>query len=146
VPQRLLLSVACAAAALPSASACRTRGTPDSVDQPAWPSRVASRAREIEQLGYLGKGSSVRWMIARWRPPKTPCQPKRRLLTRHAPWLLLRAPDLLKEEERADLKRVLAADGLVAAGYRLVQRFRDALHDLDVIAFKQWLIARQQVT
>ena len=60
--------------------------------------------REIEELGYQGKGSSVRWMIARWRPPKTPRQPRRRLLTRHVPWLLLRAPDLLKDEERVDLR------------------------------------------
>jgi len=96
--------------------------------------------REIEQLGYLGKGSAVRWMIARWRPPKTRGQPKRRLLTRHVPWLLLRTPDLLKNEERADLERVLAADALLDAGYKLVQRFRIALHDLDVTAFKQWLI------
>jgi hypothetical protein len=97
-------------------------------------------AREIEQQGYLGKGSAVRWMIARWRPPKTRGQPKRRLLTRHVPWLLLRAPDLLKQEERADLERVLAADVLLDAGYQFVQRFRTALHDLDVVAFKQWLI------
>jgi transposase len=96
--------------------------------------------REIEQLGYQGKGSSVRWMIARWRPPKTPRQPKRRLLTRHVPWLLLRAPELLKDEERLDLERVLAADELLDAGYKLVQRFRTALHELDVTAFKQWLI------
>jgi transposase len=96
--------------------------------------------REIEELGYRGKGSAVRWMIARWRPPKTPRQPRRRLLTRHVPWLLLRSPDLLKEEERADLERVLAADGLLDAGYKLVQRFRDALHELDVSAFKQWLL------
>ena len=60
--------------------------------------------REIEQLGYLGKGSAVRWMIARWRPAKARGQPKRRLLTRHVPWLLLRAPGLLKQEERADLE------------------------------------------
>ena len=96
--------------------------------------------REIEELGYQGKGSSVRWMIARWRPPKTPRQPKRRLLTRHVPWLLLRAPELLKDEERLDLERVLAADELLDAGYKLVQRFRVALHELDVTAFKQWLI------
>jgi len=96
--------------------------------------------REIEELGYQGKGSSVRWMIARWRPPKTPRQPKRRLLTRHVPWLLLRAPELLKDEERLDLERVLAADELLDAGYKLVQRFRVALHEFDVTAFKQWLI------
>jgi transposase len=29
---------------------------------------------------------------------------------------------------------------LLAAGYQLVQRFRVALHDLDVTAFKDWLI------
>jgi transposase len=96
--------------------------------------------REIEQLGYLGKGSAVRWMIARWRPPKTRGQPKRRLLTRHVRWLLVRAPNLLKDDERADLERVLAADAVLDAGYQLVQRFRTALHDLDVTAFKQWLL------
>jgi transposase len=96
--------------------------------------------REIEQLGYLGKGSAVRWMIARWRPPKTRGQPKRRLLTRHVPWLLLRAPELLTDEERADLERVLAADAELDAGYQLVQQFRVALHARDVMAFKHWLI------
>ena len=96
--------------------------------------------RELEQLGYLGKGSAVRWMIARWRPPKTPRQPRRRLLTQHVPWLLLRAPDLLKKEERLDLERVLAADEWLDAGYKLVQRFRDALHDRDVTAFQHWLL------
>ena len=79
-------------------------------------------------------------MIARWRPPKTRGQPKRRLLTRHVPWLLLRAPDLLKDEERAELARVLAADALLDAGYKLVQGFRTALHDLDVTAFKHWVL------
>jgi transposase len=96
--------------------------------------------REIEQLGYQGKGSAVRIMIARWRPPKVRGQPRRRLLARHVPWLVLRAPDLLKDDERLDLERVLAADELLDAGYQLVQRFRVALHDLDVSAFKQWLL------
>jgi transposase len=96
--------------------------------------------REIEDLGYEGKGSSVRWMIARWRSPKVPRERRRRLLTRHVPWLLLRAPELLKEEELADLERVLAADDQLAAGYALVQRFRQALHELDVIAFEHWLV------
>src|SRR5262249_696204 len=35
---------------------------------------------------------------------------------------------------------VLAADALLDAGYNLVQRFRAALHELDVTAFKQWLL------
>ena len=96
--------------------------------------------REIEQLGYQGKGSAVRLMVARWRAPKVRGQARRRLLTRHVPWLLLRAPELLKEDERSDLERVLAADQLLAAGYTLVQRFRAALHDLDVNAFTQWLV------
>jgi len=96
--------------------------------------------REIEQLGYKGKGSAVRLMIARWRAAKIRGQRRRRLLTRHVPWPLLRAPDLLKEDERIDLERVLAADELLDVGYKLVQRFRAALHDLDVSAFKQWLL------
>jgi transposase len=95
--------------------------------------------RELEQLGYQGKGSAVRLMIARWRLPKTRGQPRRRLLTRHVPWLLLRAPELLKDEERLDLQRVLAADVLLDAGYKLVQRFRLALQERDVATFKQWL-------
>jgi hypothetical protein len=65
---------------------------------------------------------------------KTPPQAKRRLLTRHVPWLLLRAPDLVKEHARADLERVLAVDELRNADYHLVQRFRRVLHDLHVIA------------
>jgi hypothetical protein len=40
------------------------------------------------------------------------------------PWLLLRSPELLKSDERDDLERVLAADGLLDSGYELVQRFR----------------------
>jgi transposase len=79
-------------------------------------------------------------MIARWRPPNSPRQPRRRLLTRRVPWLLLRAPDLLKEQELVDLERVLAADELLATGYALVQRFRTALHQLDVNAFTHWLV------
>ena len=100
---------------------------------------VYSRVR-LNNSAISEKVSAVRWMIARWRPPKTRGQPKRRLLTRHVAWLLLRAPDRLKDEERADLERVLAADALLNAGYQLVQRFRTALHDLDVRAFNQWLI------
>jgi transposase len=46
----------------------------------------------------------------------------------------------LKDEERADLERVLAADELLDAGHKLVQRFRVALYDPDVNAFKQWLL------
>jgi hypothetical protein len=46
----------------------------------------------------------------------------------------------LKDDERADLERVLSADELLDAGCKLVQRFRVALHDLNVTAFKQWLI------
>ena len=40
------------------------------------------------------------------------------------------------------LERELAADAYLDAGDQvLVQRFRAALHDLDVNAFKQWLLA-----
>ncbi len=46
----------------------------------------------------------------------------------------------MKDEERLDLERVLAADASLDAGYTLVQRFRVALHDLDVTAFKHWLL------
>jgi transposase len=35
---------------------------------------------------------------------------------------------------------VLAADEWLDAGYTLVQRFRVALHDRDVAAFKHWLL------
>ena len=46
----------------------------------------------------------------------------------------------LEEDECDDLERVLAADGCLDAGYKLVQRFRVALHELDVPAVKQWLL------
>ena len=35
---------------------------------------------------------------------------------------------------------MLAPDELLDVGYKLLQRFRAALHDLDVSAFKQWLL------
>jgi hypothetical protein len=38
------------------------------------------------------------------------------------------------------LERVLAADVLLASDYLRVQRFRVALHDLDVTVFKHWLL------
>jgi hypothetical protein len=99
---------------------------------------VSSRVKL--NISAISKGSAVRWMMARWRPPKTRGPPKRRLLTRHVPWLLLRAPDVLKEDERADLERVMAVDAWLDAGYKLVRRFRVALHELDVTAFKPWLL------
>jgi transposase len=39
-----------------------------------------------------------------------------------------------------DLERVLAADEVLDAGPKLVQRFRVALHELDVTAFMQWVL------
>jgi transposase len=94
--------------------------------------------REIEQQGYTGSGASVRWMLARWRPPKA-CPSRPRLRRQHVRWLLLRAADRLEPDEQRDLERVLAADAVLARGYALVQRFREVLHQRDVAGFEQWL-------
>jgi hypothetical protein len=63
-----------------------------------WPAAIAemklsSGETPPQQSGCRGRG-----------------QPKRRLPSRHVPWLLLRAPDLLKVDERGDLERVLGAE------------------------------------
>lgn len=80
------------------------------------------------------------WLVARWRPTKVPHERKRRqLTTARALGFLPRAPALLKEEERADLERVWQADQLLADGSALVQHLRQALHELNVAAFVQWL-------
>jgi transposase len=100
--------------------------------------------RELEARGYQGSGSSVRWLIARWRPPRPPPPARRpRLLRHHVRWLLLRDPALLNEEERPDLARVLAADPVLAGAHALVQQFRAALHARDLPGFEQWLCAAQ---
>jgi transposase len=93
--------------------------------------------REIEALGYRGSGSTVRGTLARWRLPRAPRSG--RSPRQHVRWLLIRAPDQLKEKERIDVQRVLAADALLAQGYDLVQRFRILLHELDVTGFDRWL-------
>jgi transposase len=100
--------------------------------------------RELEARGYRGSGSSVRWLIARWRPPKPPPPARRpRLLRRHGRWLRLRDPAHLKEDERPDLERVLAADPVLAAAHALVQQFRTALHARDLPGCERWLCAAQ---
>jgi transposase len=95
--------------------------------------------RELEARGYQGSGSSVRWLIARWRPAKPPRPAYRpRLLRKHVRWLLLRDPKHVKEEERPDLERILAADPVLARAYELVQQFRDVLHARDLGSFEAW--------
>ena len=96
-------------------------------------------AAEIAALGYTGSGSSVRWMIARWRPARSPPHQRRPRLKQHVRWLLLRPPERLTADERSDLARVLAADPALAAGHALAQRFRDALRRRDLGAFEPWL-------
>ena len=76
--------------------------------------------REIEQLGLPRQRLRRPLDDCTLAPSENTWPPERRLLTRHVPWLLLRAPDLLKADERADLDRVLAADASLAVGYKLV--------------------------
>jgi transposase len=94
---------------------------------------------EIAELGYAGSGSSVRWMIARWRPERSPPDQQRPRHTQHLRWLLLRPPERLTADEHADLARDLAADPDLAAGHALAKRFRDALRRRHLDAFEGWL-------
>jgi transposase len=99
---------------------------------------------EIAARGYTGSGSSVRWMIARWRPARSTPHERRPRHKQHVRWLLLRPPERLTTAEQSDLARVLAADPDLAAGHALAQRFRDALRRRDLAAFEPWLADAQR--
>jgi hypothetical protein len=50
----------------------------------------------------------------------------------------LRPPDQLKPEEQTALQQILDEDAQLAAGYRLLQRFRELIVERDVAALDTW--------
>lgn len=83
-----------------------------------------------------------------WRPPRLP-KPLRQRRNRRAldhrrlRRLLTRAPERLKDDERAVVQRLLDADETVSAAYTLVQRFRTVLKDKDAAGLETWLTDAQ---
>src|SRR5713226_7248598 len=97
-------------------------------------SNILQLHREIAELGYLGSRSLMYRALVPWRGPRPPPQadagsrrrggrPRRakRLSLR---WLCLRPPHQLDHEEQKALQLALEEDERLAAGYRLLQRFR----------------------
>jgi transposase len=54
-------------------------------------------------------------------------------------WLCLRPPDQLKPEEHTVLEQILEEDAELAAGYRLLQRFRELIAERNGAALDTWL-------
>lgn len=101
---------------------------------------VSQLYREIVDHGYRGSRSLLHQALASWRPPRPPPQPRpargRRLSLR---WLCLRPPQQLDTAELATLSQVLSADGELATGYALLQRFRSLVKHQDQRALDGWL-------
>jgi hypothetical protein len=96
---------------------------------------------ELRARGYRGSGTSVRSLIARWRPPKPPPAPPPPLPRPPVRWPILLDPRALNAEERTVLQRTLEADPVLAGAYGLVQQFRAALRARDLASFEAWLQA-----
>ena len=97
--------------------------------------------REIVEQGYGGSRSLLYTALHPWRPPRPPPKERRRQKTRRfsVRWLCLRPPDQLKPEEQSALQQILDDDADLAAGYRLLQRFRKVITDRDVVGLDTWL-------
>jgi transposase len=54
-------------------------------------------------------------------------------------WLCLRPPEQLDTEEREALQRVLTEDPPLANAHALMQRFRQLVHDRDLVGLDRWL-------
>ena len=97
--------------------------------------------REIVEQGYPGSRSLLYTALHPWRPPRPPPEHRQRQKTRRfsVRWLCLRPPDQLKSDEQIALQQILDEDADLAAGYRLLQRFRKVITDRDGAALDAWL-------
>jgi transposase len=96
--------------------------------------------RELVTLGYSGSRTLLCEAVRPWRPPRPPPgTPRRHTRRASVRWLCLRPPEQLNTEEQAALQRLLGEDAELAAGYRLLQRFRKLMADRDVAALQEWL-------
>lgn len=92
-------------------------------------------------MGYTASRTRLNDVVRPWRPPWLP-KPLRQKRNRRAldpRQLLTSSPERLGAGERAVVQRLLAAGATVAAGYALVQRFRQLLNDRDAAASAVWL-------
>jgi transposase len=97
--------------------------------------------REIVEQGYRGSRSLLYTALHPWRPPRPPPEQRRRRRRQRfsVRWLCLRPPDQLKPEKQTALQQILDEDAQLAAGYRLLQRFRELIVERDVAALDTWL-------
>lgn len=104
--------------------------------------------REIVEQGYVGSRSLLYTALHPWRGPRSPPEQRRRQKTRRfsVRWLCLRPPEQLKPEEQTVLQQILDEDVDLAAGYRLLQRFREVIAKRDVAALDTWLHDAQAST
>lgn len=109
-------------------------------------SNILQLHREIAELGYTGSRSLMYRALVPWRGPRPLPQgdagsrgrggrPRRRERF-SLRWLCLRPPQQLDYEEYTALQIALEEDDRLAAGYRLLQRFRGliarrSIRDLD---------------
>jgi transposase len=99
--------------------------------------------RELVAHGYTGSATVLRTAVASWRPPRPPPTERRQLRRLRLHWLCLRPPEQLTAEDQTRLETVLATDPGLAAGYHLLQRFRELVRDRDVAALDAWLTDAQ---
>ena len=111
-------------------------------------SNITQLFREIVEQGYAGSRSLLYTALQTWRGPRSPPVQRRRQKSWRfsVRWLCLRPPDQLKPEEQTALQHILKEDADLAAGYRLLQRFRDVVAKRDVAALDPWLRDAQTST
>jgi transposase len=104
-------------------------------------SNILQLFREITEQGYEGSRSLLYTALQPWREPRPPPEQRRRQKTRRLSvrWLCLRPPGQLKPEEQTALRQILDEDTDLAAGYRLLQRFRDLIGERSVATLDVWL-------
>jgi transposase len=102
--------------------------------------------REIKQLGYTGRRTTVADWVAVQRKQLSPqqrttAQRKRPWSARAVSWLLVKAPEKLKPDEKATVERVLQASDLVSRAYHFGQAFLRLVRQRYNKALGSWLTA-----
>jgi transposase len=103
---------------------------------------ISKLYREIKDMGYTGSRSLVNTALLPWRVPRSPksASKRRRVSVR---WLCLRPPEQMDPLETKLLDQILLDDRTLAAGYDLLQRFRQTIRDRSVKALHVWIADAQ---